>query len=182
MSGKRVVSRNVALGAAGLCVVLLCALIFSVAYFALALRDKDALIASLNSEIVALGGDPSQSQGGSDKDALIAALQDELVRLNGEISGLCAAKLVSVGLKAEDNRPNSQSPYVLVSGYVVNFGNSTANDAKIHVVLQQSGGVVAKDTYINLGSIAGESFATVDMKVYYEGSAITFASMNLEWT
>jgi hypothetical protein len=50
------------------------------------------------------------------------------------------------------------------------------------VVLQQSGGVVAKDTYVDLGSVGGESFVSVDTKVYYEGSEIVVASMVLEWT
>jgi hypothetical protein len=123
---------------------------------------------SLNAQIVDLGGQPSQTPSGSDKDAQIAALQ--------------AAKLISVNLKAEDNRSIVQTPYVHVYGYVVNVGNNTANDAKIHVVLQQSGGVVAKDTHINLGSVGGESVVSVNTKVYYEDSEIVTASMVLEWT
>jgi len=139
------------------------------------LRDKDSLIASLNAQIVALGGNPSQPQGGSDKDALIAALQDE-------IDSLKAAKLVSVNLKAEDNRSIVETPYVHVYGFVVNVGNYTADDARVHVVLQQSGGVVANDIYISLGSVGGESVVSVDAKVYYEGSEIVIASLDLEWT
>ena len=139
------------------------------------MRDKDSLIASLNAQIVALGGNPSQPQGGSDKDALIAALQDE-------IDSLKAAKLVSVNLKAEDNRSIVETPYVHVYGFVVNVGNYTADDARVHVVLQQSGGVVANDIYISLGSVGGESVVSVDAKVYYEGSEIVIASLDLEWT
>jgi hypothetical protein len=95
---------------------------------------------------------------------------------------LQAAKLISVNLKAEDNRSIVQTPYVHVYGYVVNVGNNTANDAKIHVVLQQSGGVVAKDAYIDLGSVGGESVVSVDTKASYEGSEIALASLDLEWT
>jgi hypothetical protein len=175
MSGKKVVSRNAVMVVGALCVVLSIALAYSVVSYALMLRDKDSLIDSLNAQIVALGGQAGQAPSGSDKDALIAALQDEL-------DGLRAAKLISVGLKAEDNRSSSQAPFVRVYGYVVNVGNSTANDAKIHVVLQQSGGVVAKDTYVDLGSVDGESSVSVDTKVYYEGNEIITASMVLEWT
>jgi hypothetical protein len=139
------------------------------------LRDKDSLIASLNAQIVALGGQAGQAPSGSGKDAQIAALQDE-------IESLRVAKLVSVNLKAEDNRSIVETPYVRVYGYVVNVGNNTAVDAKIHVVLQQSGGVVANDTYVDLGSVGGESVVSVDTKVYYEGSEIVTVSMVLEWT
>jgi hypothetical protein len=175
MSEKKVVSRNVVIGVGALCVVLSIALAYSVVNYALMLRDKDSLIDSLNAQIVDLGGQPGQTPSESDKDALIAALQDE-------IDSLRAAKLISVNLKAEDNRSIVETPYVHVYGYVVNVGNNTADDAKIHVVLQQSGGVVAKDTYINLGSVGGESVVSVDTKVYYEGSAIVLASLVLEWT
>jgi hypothetical protein len=175
MVEKKVVSRSVLIVVGVLCVVLSVALFFSLVSYALMLRDKDSQIDSLNAQIVALGGNVSQSQGQSDKDALIAALQDEVAILS-------AAKLVSVSLKAEDNRSVVQTPFVHVYGYAVNFGNNTANDAKIHVVLQQSGGVVANDTYVNLGSIGGESVVSVDTKVYYEGSAIVLASLVLEWT
>jgi hypothetical protein len=175
MSDKKVVSRNVAIGLGALCAILLVALVYSFVNYTTVLRDKDSLIASLNAQIVDLGGQPGQTPSGSDKDALIAALQDE-------INSLSAAKLVSVNLKAEDNRSVVETPFVHVYGYVVNFGNSTAGDARIHVVLQQSGGVVANDTYIDLGSVGGESVVSVDTKVYYEGSEITLASMVLEWT
>jgi hypothetical protein len=172
---KKVVSRNVVIGLGALCAILLVALVYSFVNYTSVLRDKDSLIDSLNAQIVALGGNPSQSQGGSDKDALIAALQDE-------IDSLKAAKLVSMNLKAEDNRSIVQTPYVHVYGYVVNVGNNTADDAKIHVILQQSGNVVAKDTYIDLGSVGGEAFVSVDTKVYYEGNEIALASLVLEWT
>jgi hypothetical protein len=168
MSDKKVVSRNVVIGVGALCVVLSIALAYSVVSYVLMLRDKDSLIDSLNAQIVDLGGQPGQTPSESDKDAQIAALQ--------------AAKLISVNLKAEDNRSIVETPFVHVYGYVVNVGNSTADDAKVHVVLQQSGGVIAKDTYIDLGAISGESFVSVDTKVYYEGSEIVIASLVLEWT
>jgi len=175
MSDKKVVSRNVVIGVGALCVVLSIALAYSVVSYALMLRDKDSLIDSLNAQIADLGGQPSQTPSESDKDAQIAALQDE-------IDSLRAAKLVSVNLKAEDNRSIVETPYVHVYGYVVNVGNNTADDAKVHVVLQQSGGVVANDTYADLGSVGGESVVSVDTKVYYEGSEIVIASLVLEWT
>jgi hypothetical protein len=92
MSGKKVVSRNVVIGVGVLCVVLSIALAYSVVSYVLMLRDKDSLIASLNAQIVDLGGQPSQTPSESDKDAQIAALQDQLAQKNAEIASLKAAK------------------------------------------------------------------------------------------
>ena len=182
MDEKKVVSRNVVVGVGALCAVLLFALGYSVVNYSSVLRDKESLIASLNAQIVDLGGVPSQVPGISDKDAQIAALLNQLAEKSAELEGLSAPKLVAVDLKAEDNRLNLNTPYVHVYGYVVNVGNDTAENCRIHVVLQQTGGVVAEDTYVTLGSLVGESFASVDTKIYYEGSEIVTASMNLEWS
>jgi len=168
MSGKKVVGRNVVVGVGALCVVLSVALAYLVVSYALMLRDKDSLIGSLSAQV-------------GDKAAEIAGLQNQLVQKNAEIDGLEAAKLVSVNLKAEDNRAVGQAHYVRVYGYVVNVGTDAADNATIHVVLYQSGSVVAKDTYKDLGSVGGEAAVSIDTKVYYEGSAIVSTSMVLEW-
>ena len=168
MSDKKVVGRNVFVGVGAVCVVLSVALAFLVVSYALMLRDKDSVIASLNVQV-------------GDKDAEIAGLQNQLAQKNATIDGLEAAKLVSVGLKAEENR-TGQAYYVRVYGYVVNVGVNATDDAAIHVVLYQTGGVVANDTYVDLGSISGEAFVSVDAKVYYEGSRIVSTSMILEWS
>ncbi|MEM2130665.1 MAG: hypothetical protein QXZ70_08725 [Candidatus Bathyarchaeia archaeon] len=146
-----------------ICVLLVVALVFSVVGYNLMLSEKDSLIASLREQV--------------------AALQNATARLSAELNELRGAKLISVNLKAEDSGATSGTPYVHVSGYVVNVGNSTAENAKIHVILQQSGGAVLKEAYVDLGSVAGWSFVSVDSKIYYDkGSNVVFVSMNLEWS
>lgn len=174
--------RNAVIGVGVLCAVLMVALAYSVFTYTAMLQDKDATIASLR-------GQSSQTPDTSDKDAIIADQQNQINNLQGQISslnsqidGLKSAKLISVSLKADDSRPFLQTPRVHVYGYVVNVGTNTANNAKIHVVLHQSGGVIAEDTYIELDSIGGESSRSVDTNVFYEGSEITSKTITLEWT
>lgn len=167
--------RNTVIGVGVLCAILLVALAYSVITYTAMLQDKDATIASLR-------GQSSTSPNTSDKDAIIADQQNQINSLQGQVDSLKSAKLISVNLNADDSRPFLQTPRVHVYGYVVNVGTNTANNARIHVVLYQSGGVIAEDTYIDLGSIGGESSKSVDTNVFYEGSEITSKTITLEWT
>ena len=172
--------RNAVIGVGVLCAVLVVALAYSVLSYTAMLQDKDATIAALTGQ---------SSSTASGKDAIIADqqnqindLQGQVSSLNSQINGLKSAKLISVNLKADDSRPFLQTPRVHVYGDIVNVGTNTAYNAKIHVVLYQSGGVIAEDTYIDLGSISGESSQSVETNVYYEGSEITSQTITLEWT
>lgn len=177
MSQKKPINR-IAIGVGALCVVLLIALAYSVVNYTSMLQDKDRQIQYW---IDLYNGKSSTSPDTSNKDAIIADLRNRLAQKDNEIDSLKAPNLISVNMKYEDNRPFLQDAYMRVYGYVVNVGTNTANNAKIHVVIYQ-GATVAKDTTISLGSISGESYTSVDTKVYYTGSAITTYSANLEFT
>ena len=112
----------------------------------------------------------------------INSLTAEIATLEGVIASLKAPKLVEVDLNTEDRRPFLQTPYLYVHGYICNVGTELAYNARIHVVAYQSGGVVAIDTYIDLGTIQGETWTTVDAKIYYSGSALTYWELILECT
>ena len=172
--------KSAVIGVGVLCAVLLVALLYSVITYTAMLKDKDSTIAALTGQ---------SSQVSSDKDAIIASqqsqissLQSQIDNLQSQVNGLKSAKLIEVNLKAEDSRPFLQTPRVHVYGDVVNVGSDAAVTAKIHVVLYQSGGVIAEDTYIDLGYIGGESSTSVDTNVFYEGSEITNQVVTLEWT
>jgi len=92
---------------------------------------------------------------------------------------LKAANLVT-RLGATDEKPWLSTDYLHVTGSVINVGTNAAYNCKLHVILYQ-GQTVAKDTYINLGTIVGEGYVDVDEKVYYEGSALTNWSITPEW-
>ena len=102
----------------------------------------------------------------------IADLQDQTNSLQTQIKDLESAKLILVNLYGTDTRPLFQTPYLHVQGEVVNVGTDYAFNCRLHVILYQ-GEVVAEDTHVNLGTIIGEDYTTVDSKIYYEGEALT---------
>ena len=113
-------------------------------------------------------------------EAQVSDLQNEIANLESQIENLKSAKLIKVNLVGTDNRPLFQTPYLRVTGEVVNVGTYTAYNCKLHVILYQ-GEVVAEDTYINLGTISGEGWTSVDSKVYYEGESLTAYSITPDW-
>lgn len=124
------------------------------------------------------------SNGGSegqiaDLENQIATLQNEKSTLQNEIDNLKASNLVT-RLGATDEKPWLQTDYLHVSGSVWNVGTNTAHNCRLHIILYQ-GQTVAKDTYINLGTINGKGYVDVNEKVYYEGSALTDWSITPEW-
>jgi hypothetical protein len=92
------------------------------------------------------------------------------------------AKLIEVDLKSDDNRPFLGTPYLHVYGYLCNVGGITATNVKIHVVAYQSGGVVAINTDIVLGSIAGEAWKKVDGSPTYNGGSLTSWTLTPTWS
>jgi hypothetical protein len=105
--------------------------------------------------------------------------------VKNERDALKAPKLIKVNLGAEDVRhvyPWDPENHLHIYGEICNVGNGTSYNSKLHVVMYQSGGVVAKDTYVSLGTISGESWRSVDSNIYYEGSALVDWTLTLEWT
>jgi len=105
--------------------------------------------------------------------------------LKSDIDALKAPKLIQVHLMSDDVRhvyPWDPDHHLHVYGYVCNVGTNTAYSSKIHVVAYQSGGVVAIDTYITLGTINGESWTSKDSSIYYSGSELVSWTLTLEWT
>jgi hypothetical protein len=99
-----------------------------------------------------------------------------------QIANLQAPKVINVGIIATDNRPLLQTPYLHVSGFVCNVGTNFADNTRLHVVAYQSGGVVAIDTYINIGPIFGEFWQSVSGDLFYDGGALTSWTITPEWT
>ena len=99
--------------------------------------------------------------------------------LQNEIDGLKASKLVT-RLGATDNRPLLGTKNLFVQGSIWNVGTNSAQNCRLHVVMYQ-GQTVAEDTYINLGTINGESYTEISENVYYEGSALTDWNITPEW-
>jgi chaperonin cofactor prefoldin len=147
------------------------------------LNGNLTLIDTLNTQITNLQDQISGLNSQiSSLNAQITSLQNQITYLQNQIDTLKAPKLIKVNLRADDNRPWLGTPYLHVYGYICNVGTNWAYNCKLHVVAYQSGGVVAIDTYITLGTITGESWTSVDSSVYYSGSALTSWTITPEWT
>ena len=212
MNENKSVYRNIAMGVGVLCGILLIALVYSFFIYTSMLRDKDAQISSLNTQIASLGGNPNpntstevsdlqaeianlqnqvndlQSQL-SQKNANINSLNSQITSLNSQINSLNSqldslkgAEVVMVNLQSDDSRPFLGTPNLHVYGELCNVGTNTAYNVKLHVVAYQSGGVVAIDTYIVVGSINGESWTSVDGAPTYGGDSLTSWTITPEWT
>ena len=104
----KTVNRKVAIALAILCIVTLVALNFSIITYYQEMNSKNNQYQALNAQIV--------------------NLQTQLA--NGTLP---AAKLITVGMQFVDNRTDTNTPFLEVTGYVCNVGTSTANNCVLHV-------------------------------------------------
>lgn len=143
----------------------------------------DGNITYYNSQINSLNSQVANLQNQiSSLNSQISSLNSQIESLESQIDSLKAPKLIKVNLRADDNRPWLGTPYLHVYGYICNVGSNLAYNCKLNVIAYQSGGVVAIDTYINLGAISGESWTSIDSDIYYSGSALTSWTITPEWT
>lgn len=92
--------------------------------------------------------------------------------LEAERDALRAPKLSELNFFIDDVRPWWSDPYLLLHGEVWNVGTDTAENVMIHVMAYQ-GQVRVIDTYVELGTVYGESKVNVDARIYYSGGALT---------
>jgi len=155
----------------------------NITYYNSQINSKNSQINSLNSQVNSLNSQITSLQSQiSNLNSQINSLNAQITDLENQIDTLKAPKLIKVHLMSDDNRPWLGTPYLHVYGYVCNVGTYIAYSSKIHVVAYQSGGVVAIDTYITIGTIYGESWTSVDSNIYYSGSALVSWTLTLEWT
>ena len=189
ISRKKVVGKNVAIALGIICIVLAVGLVGAIANYTSIISVKDNTIASNNSTI------NSKNSQIADKNNTISSLNTQIQTLtsqknqtqtwlNGNVTSLNnlkAPKLIAVNLQTDDIRPSNGTPYLHVYGEVCNVGTNSAYNSKLHVLATQSGGV-AIDTYIEFGTIAGESWRIVNIVPTYDGDPLTAYITSLEWT
>ena len=90
--------------------------------------------------------------------------------LQSEVNSLRAPQFVWK-IDITDSRPFLQTPRAIVKGDIWNVGTSACN-CRLHVVIYQ-GAVIAEDTYINVGTINGRYYRSVNSEIFYDGSEIT---------
>jgi hypothetical protein len=177
--------KNWILGA--VCIILVVCLIGVFAYYWMqvnTLNDEKNTLTATHQTYVSTHGHINSEYDNLDnyKGQLETWLAGNLTELNETIKQLRTPKLVKVNFGASDEKPWLSADYLRIYGVVLNVGSDAARNCKLHVVLYQSGGVVAKDTYIDLGTINGEGWTNVNTNVYYEGSALTSWTITPQWT
>ena len=157
MGEKKVVGRNIAIIVGIICVILMIGLGGAIANYTKIINDKDNTtqtltnqknqlqtwlndnitnyenqINSLNSQISSLEAEKKQL-----KDSLMfiqGKCFGQIHVLQSEVDTLRVPKLISVNLRADDNRPLLQTPYLHVYGEVCNVGTNPAYNCKVNVV------------------------------------------------
>jgi hypothetical protein len=191
MSEEKVVSRSVAVGLGMLCIIFMASLAGTIVYHTMMINNKDEsyddYVAShsyTNSEYDSLDATyqtyaGTHSHNNSEYDSLSSqntALQDQVNYLQyqvknfqNEVINLRSPRLIQVNWNEWDSYPLFVAPCLEITGMLFNVGSDPAY-CRLHVVLYQSGGGVANDTYVELGTIDGESWIYVGTSVFYEGS------------
>ena len=126
--------------------------------------EVDSEVDSLRNQTVSLQNEKSRLQSEQ------ATLQSLLSQLSqGKVPALLVTRL-----GASDMRYNYTGSDIrlYISGEVWNVGTEPARNSRLHVTLYQ-GVVMAKDTYIELGTIDGGSWKTLARNIYYTGNALT---------
>lgn len=155
MKPRKVVGRSIAIALGVICIVLVAGLVGAMVYY---------------TDYVS-----NHSHTNSDYDNL----NSEYGNLTSDYYAMRAPKLkeVDFGTTDQETAPHS----LIVTGYVVNVHENTAFNCRLHVIGYQSGGVIAIDTFIPLGTIDGESSTQVQSIVHYTGSPITNSTLTLDW-
>jgi hypothetical protein len=85
-------------------------------------------------------------------------------------------------LNCTDNTSDPNAPFLHVTGFVVNVGNATANNCKVHIIAYQNNNVVAINASKNISNLAPGGYVAVDLIFNYTGSALVSTLPSLEWT
>jgi len=191
MSEKKAASKSVAVGLGILCIIFIASLAGTIVYHTMMINNKNAsyddYVAShsyTNSEYDSLNAThqtytETHSHNNSEYDSLrsqntvlqdqVNYLQNQVKNFQDEVIHLRSPKLIQVNWNEWDNYPLFVATSLEITGILFNVGSDPAY-CRLHVVLYQSGGRVANDTYVELGTINGQSWIYVDTSVFYEGS------------
>jgi hypothetical protein len=120
------------------------------------------------------------------KNSEIQQLNDQLSSIEAQIANLTLPddqpRLISVGLQYTDNRTDAASPFLHVTGYVVNVGLAKATDCTVHIFAIQSGNSTSIDESKPINALEPGSYEAIDIQFPYSGQPLTAYSSNLDWT
>jgi predicted histidine transporter YuiF (NhaC family) len=121
------------------------------------------------------------------KNKQIQTLNEDIVTLQTQIQNLTSPtigappRLITLGMNYTDIRTNPSNPYLQISGYVVNVGQSKANNCTIQISAIQTGNSTAIDTAKVIDSLSAGMYEKIDVQIPYTGQPLVAFSSNLEW-
>jgi hypothetical protein len=152
-------NRKLVLALAAICTILIVALNISITFYYSEMNVKNTQIQQLNNQI-------------DDVQALI----------DNQTLTTSTPKLISLGMNYADNRTDPNAPFLLVTGYVVNVGTSTANNCTINVSAIQNGNSTAIENSAIIKSLAPGTYERIDIQFQYNGQPIVAYTTNLKWS
>jgi len=194
MSERKMVSRSVVVALGIICIILIACLGGAMAYYTLAIGDRDNTITSKNNQIYSLNSNVTNLQNQNKQlqtwlngnetllnqtetwlDGNITYYNSQITNLQNQLKTFQRPILGFSNLTAEDNRTNPNNPFLQVQGAIHNFGiNGTL--ASLYVKAYHNDGSVALETErIQLSDfldIDGQSSINVNLSYYYNGSAL----------
>jgi hypothetical protein len=170
MKTRRVVDRTVAIGLGIVCLVLVAGLVGAVSFYSMAINDKNEQYDSYVA---------SQSHNDSEYNTLVS----QNTSFQAQVNSLQAPEVWKVNLEGNDVYLPSQTSHLHIYGYLFNAGTRTATGVRLHLVLY-SLDYVANDTYVDVVSIGGRTWTSIDANVYYDGSFgfLTGWAITPQWT
>jgi hypothetical protein len=200
MSQKKMVGRNVAIALGITCIILVAGVGGVMAYYTIQINNKDStyndyVVTHSHTDAQYNAATTNHTHTDDEYNTMQSNYNNEVNTYNNYVAdhhytdeqytdaiASKPAKLIKVDMKADDNRPLFGTANLHVYGYLCNVGGITATNVKIHVLAYQSGGVVAINTDIVLGSIAGEDWIKVDGSPTYGGSALSSWTLTPTWS
>jgi uncharacterized membrane protein len=144
---------------AAIITILIIGLNISIIFYYSEMNNKNTQIQQLNNQI-------------TDIQALI----------NNQTLTPATTKLISVGMQYTDNRTDPNAPFLLVTGYVVNVGTSTATNCTIYVSAIQNGNSTAIDNSASIKTLEPGTFERIDIQFPYTGQPVVAYTANLKWS
>jgi hypothetical protein len=94
-----------------------------------------------------------------------------------------APSLLIVGQTKEDRGPsNPNNPSLRVTGWLVNAGDNTSYNTKIHIVAYNTNSAKVIDYYplVGTGMIKGHEATQFDELIYYSGPSLAAGTISIE--
>jgi hypothetical protein len=172
------VNKNVAIALGIIVMILFTGIIVVFAYYSTAVTQRDNIIAMNEQEILSLQSEVTDlEEQVTDLQDQVEVQQNQILSLQNQLANT-AARVINVGLGADDNAYNSTHRFLRVSGYVCNIGTEPAYNVRLHVTAYRGSVEVINSFYEVADSLGRLDSKYVEARFYYPEPELTYNS----WT